>query len=297
MFSSCPQIGRRAFVQNGVIALGAVALSTPEQLFAVDASARLRFALMTDMHFADKPAAGTRYYRDTLSKLSEAARQLAVEKPSFVVELGDFIDAAESVEVEQLYLSTINGEFSKLASDRHYVLGNHCVDTLTKSEFLSGVGQAKSYYSFDRGDFHFVVLDACFCADGRPYGRKVSHWTDANVPDEELKWLAADLAQGGKKTIVFAHQRLDVTNNHGVKNNQQVRGVLEAAGNVLAVFQGHSHANDLKDINGIHYCTLVAMVEGSGVEQNGYSVVDLSPDGTILLSGFRKQASYRWPRS
>ena len=34
---------------------------------------------------------------------------------------------------------TCNREFSAISKDRHYVLGNHCVDTLTKDEFL-GVG-------------------------------------------------------------------------------------------------------------------------------------------------------------
>jgi alkaline phosphatase len=63
---------------------------------------------------------------------------------------------------------------------------------------------------------------------------------------------------------------------------------------VLAVFQGHSHQNDLKDIDGIHYCTLVAMVEGSGLENNGASVLELHDDGMIHVTGFRKQKSYDW---
>ena len=93
---------------------------------------------------------------------------------------------------------------------------------------------------------------------------------------------------------MFAHQRLDVANDYGVKNAAEVRKVLEGSGKVLAVFQGHSHKNDYKEIAGIHYCTLVAMVEGSGAENNGYSTVDLGRDGTIRVTGFRKQADYTW---
>jgi alkaline phosphatase len=93
---------------------------------------------------------------------------------------------------------------------------------------------------------------------------------------------------------VFAHQRLDVENNHGVKNAKAVRKVLEDSGKVLAVFQGHSHQNDYKEIAGIHYCVLKAMVEGSGLENNGYSLMDLSADGAIRLSGFQKQKAYSW---
>jgi len=103
------------------------------------------------------------------------------------------IDAADSVEAEQRYLTTIDREFSAINSDRHYVLGNHCVDTLKKEEFLGWVGQEKSYYSFDRSGVHFVVLDACFRSDGKPYGRKNSVWTDANIPAAEIDWLEADL--------------------------------------------------------------------------------------------------------
>lgn len=287
------QLGRRAFLMHGTLVLSAASLST-STLFANEESHGLRVGLVTDLHHADKPSAGTRHYRETLGKLAEAANQFEKDKVSFVVELGDLIDAADSVETEQIYLKTINREFAAISKDRHFVLGNHCVDTLTKAEFLGGVEQEKSYYSFDRGDVHFIVLDSCFRNDGEPYGRKNSKWNDANIPTTELEWLQADLKATGEKTIVFAHQRLDVSTDHGVKNCPEVRKIFEDSGKVLAVFQGHSHQNDLKDIGGIHYCTLVAMVEGSGVENNGYSVIDIAPDSTIRLTGFRKQKKYEW---
>jgi alkaline phosphatase len=250
--------------------------------------------MVTDLHYADKPPAGSRHYRESLAKLEEAAAQFQKDKPDLVVELGDLIDAAESVEVEKKYLATINKEFAALPGDKHYVLGNHCVTTLMKEEFLEGVGQKKPHYSFDAGSFHFVVLDACYRKDGAPYGRDNFKWNDANIPEEQVDWLRADLKATNGKTIAFAHQRLDVKNDYGVKNAEQVRKVLEESGKVLTVFQGHSHKNDLKDINGIHYCTLVAMVEGSGAENNGFSVMDVFDSGTIRLTGFRKQAKYEW---
>ena len=189
---------------------------------------------------------------------------------------------------------TCNREFSAISKDRHYVLGNHCVDTLTKDEFLGGVEQPKSYYSFDRGGFHFVILDACFRGDGQSYGRKNSKWNDANIPAAEMEWLEADLKSNDKQVIVFAHQRLDVSTDHGVKNCSEVRRILEASGKVRVVFQGHSHQNDLKDITGIHYLTMVAMVEGSGVENNGYSLMEIARSGTISIKGFRKQKTHEW---
>jgi alkaline phosphatase len=290
---SCVRLGRRAFLQQGTLLLtSAVALDG--SLLLADDATKLSVGLITDLHYADKAPAGTRYYRETQRKLSEAGEHFQKSKVDFIVELGDLIDAADSVDTEQRYLNTINRDFASIAKDRHYVLGNHCVDTLTKDEFLGGVEQAKSYYSFERGGIHFVILDACFRSDGQPYGRKNSKWNDANIPAAELEWLTSDLQANDKPVIVFAHQRLDVSNDHGVKNCVAVRRILEASGKVLAVFQGHSHQNDLKDINGIHYATLVAMVEGSGIENNGYSLLDITSTGTLRVQGFRKQKTYDW---
>jgi hypothetical protein len=168
---------------------------------------------------------------------------------------------------------------------------------LTKDEFLNGVGQKQSHYSFDRGGVHFVVLDACFRADGKPYGRKNSKWNDANIPAFQIDWLKVDLKGIDKPVVVFAHQRLDVKNDYGVKNAADVRKVLEGSGRVLAVFQGHSHKNDYKEIAGIHYCTLVGMIEGSGAENNGYSTAAVRADGTLVVTGFRKQKGYEWKRA
>ena len=293
IFDDTIQVGRRAFLKHGTLVLAAASVNSTKAVENKEAQ-NLRVGLITDLHYAEKAPAGTRHYRETLGKLREAAKQFEQDRPAFIVELGDLIDAADSVEVEQSYLKTINREFSTICKERHYVLGNHCVDTLRKEEFLGGVEQEKSYYSFDRDGFHFVVLDSCFRSDGQPYGRKNSEWTDTNIPAAELEWLEGDLKVNDKPVIVFAHQRLDVSNNHGVKNNADVRTIFESSSKVLAVFQGHSHQNDLTEIGGIHYCTLVAMVEGSSAENNGYSLMEIEPNGTIHLTGFRKQKSHKW---
>jgi predicted phosphodiesterase len=307
-------LGRRAFLRSGSLILAAAAgwgsgvraqersrdregANLPNCSPTVAPPPRppvLRVGLVADLHYADKPPAGSRHYHQTPGKLAEAAERFSREQPDFVVELGDFIDAADSVETEQRYLKRINRDFAAVSKDRHYVLGNHCVDTLTKQEFLDGVEQERPHYSFDRGGLHFVVLDSCFREDGEPYGRKNFHWTDANIPAGQIEWLQADLKATDRKAVVLAHQRLDVSNNYSVRNAPDVRRILENAGNVLAVFQGHSHQNDYREIGGIHYCTLVAMVEGSGAENNGYSLMDIHPNGTITLTGFRRQQSHTW---
>lgn len=295
MTNDLTQIGRRAFLQGGSLLMlgGPMTIArAAERQFAV---ADLTVGLVTDLHHADKPTAGSRHYRETLTKLTEAVDRFTTDRPDFVVELGDFIDAADTVDVELGYLRQVSEVFDKIPVPKHYVLGNHCVDTLTKSEFLSGVGAEESYYSFDRGGFHFVVLDSCFRSDGVAYGRKNSTWTDANVPDAELAWLRSDLQANSKPVIVFAHQRLDDAGVHAVRNAAAVRAELESAGQVVAVFQGHSHSNAYQQIGGIHYCTLVAMIEGSGLENSGYSMLHLHADGTLRLNGFRNQADRQWP--
>jgi alkaline phosphatase len=286
-------LGRRAFLKNGALVLAAANASF-SSIFADEQQTKLRIGLVTDLHYADKPPAGSRHYRETLDKLAEAGERFAKESPAFLVELGDFVDAADSVEAELGYLKRINKDFSAICRQRHYVLGNHCVDTLTKREFLDEVEQEQSYYSFDSGNYHFVVLDSCFRSDGEPYGRKNFEWTDPNIPQTEVEWLEADLKATARPTVVFAHQRLDVGKPYGVKNAPEIRKILEGSGRVLAVFQGHSHKNAYSEINGIHYCTLVAMVEGGGSENNGYSLLEIAGNGTIKLSGFRKQSDYDW---
>ena len=287
---------RRAILQSGAIYLvgAGIGACSAANLLADEQKRKVRLGMVTDMHYADKKPAGSRYYRQTLDKLQEAAEQFQLAQPDHIVELGDFIDAADSIETEKEYLKRINRSFQALPGNKHYVLGNHCVHTLTKEEFLDGVGQKRSYYSFDAGGFHFIILDACFRSDGQPYGRKNFQWTDPNIPTDQVEWLQADLEAANGKAIIFVHQRLDVSNNYGVRNAPQVRKVLEQSGKVLAVFQGHSHKNDLKEINGIHYCVHRAMVEGSGEENNGYSTMDVFADGTIRIEGYRKQQNYDW---
>jgi hypothetical protein len=289
------QLGRRAFLKGGTLFLAGSALRPGRLWAAADEKPRLRIGLVTDLHHADKDSRGTRHYRETSAKLAEAARQFDKDKPGLVVELGDLIDSADSVEAEKGYLRQIAKQFAATPGQHHYVLGNHCVYSLTKPEFLDIVGQKASYYSFDASGYHFVILDACFRNDGQPYGRKNFQWTDSNIPPAEAEWLRADLAGTSLKTVVFVHQRLDVGPPMGIQNGPQIRKILEASGKVLAVMQGHHHQNDYKEIGGIHYCTLRAVIEGSGAENNAYAMLDLLPGDILRLAGFRKQKSYRWP--
>ncbi len=279
-------ISRRAFLQQSTLCLAGFS-----SLQAADANAQplLRVGLMTDLHYADKEPTKTRYYREALTKLDEAVEVMNREKPALVVELGDFIDQADSVEKEIEWLRTMESRYARLSMPRHYVLGNHCVGTLTKEEFAANTKASGSFESFEAGGLTFVILDACFRSDGTPYSRKNFDWKDTHVPKAELSWLETQLGKASGPVIVLAHQRLDADKAHAVQNAAEVRSLLEKSGKVLAVFQGHSHKNDYQQIAGIHYTTLVAMVEGSGADNNGYTLLDVLADGSLRLNGFRKQ--------
>ena len=79
-----------------------------------EAKPLLRVGLMTDLHYADKPPTKTRFYREALAKRDEAVEAMNREKPALVIELGDFIDQADSVEKEIEWLKTMESHFARL---------------------------------------------------------------------------------------------------------------------------------------------------------------------------------------
>lgn len=295
---------RRAFCRHGALWMFGVAgvnLNLASGLGAEDsaaASPAVRLGLLADVHFADIPSAMNRYYRDSLVKVRTAVERFNAAKLDDLVFLGDLVDTAWDVKAEIGFVKTIDAELQKFKGDRHYVLGNHCIWSLTKEEFADATGAKIKPYSFDRGGFHFVILDACFRKDGVAYGRKNNDWKDTDIPKDQQEWLAADLAATGKKTIVFVHQRLDVEGDYGVRQQKAVRKILEDSRKVLAVLMGHSHKNDYRQIAGIHYCVLRAVVEGPGDEggqkNNASATLEVFKDGTLKVAGFGQQIDYAW---
>jgi len=291
-------LSRRKFLSTGCAAglcfTACTNSGTENKMNNTPETADISFGLTADLHYADKGKWNTRFYRESDEKLRECIETFNSLKPDFIVELGDFVDKAEK-EIEFEYLRTINGIFNEFEGERHYVLGNHDTGTFSKTEFLSAVGADRSYCSFDLNDYHFIVLDANYNRDGSDYNAGNFNWTETYIPVAEQEWLKNDLeqAQGKKMTIVFVHQNLhDETGDHGVKNAPAVRRILEDAGNVPVVFQGHDHRGGYAEINGIHYVTLRAAVEGSGLKNNAYAMVYVKKNGDIIVKGYGKQGSY-----
>lgn len=286
-------MGRRKFLAYS----GLVSSATILGLNACKDRKSLRFGIVTDTHYADREVAGSRYYRQAKEKLKEFVSLMNEKKVDFVVHLGDFKDQDENpVEENTLqYLRELEAVFQGFDGPTYHVLGNHDMDSISKKQFLENVTNTDiakdlSYYSFDFKDHHFIVLDANYRSDMQSYEKGNFEWTDPNLPEEQLEWLREDLKQNIRPTIVFIHQPLDGDDHYFVKNSPKIRTILEESGQVHAVLQGHMHQERHNHINGIHYCTFLAVVDGDGEENNCYSVAEVQEDG-ILLTGYRRANS------
>jgi predicted phosphodiesterase len=293
---------RRQFVETVMIALGGVSIHS--SLHANKKIKAIRFGMFTDPHYAERPPAINRYYRESLDKVSECVALMNEQKVDFLIELGDLKDQTDTpTERETLaFLATIENKLRQFSGPIFHVLGNHDHDSISKQQFLqnvvnAGFPVAKNYYSFDNSGFHFVVLDSNFTSAGAEYDRGNFDWRDAYIPDDQLNWLKKDLRKHNRPTIIFVHHQLDSVSFevehrvHCPANADAVRTILEKSGNVMAVFQGHYHKGSCNKINNIYYYTLKAVVEGSGPENNNYAIVEVDRDGVIRIKGYRRTES------
>ena len=287
---------RRRFLGiSGITTAGM--LISPELLATGANQPALRFGMISDIHYADREPAGNRFYRQSIPKMKEAIDRLNQEKLDFVIELGDFKDQDTTPNESKTitYLETIETAFQQFNGPTYHVLGNHDMDSLSKQQFLervenTGIPKTASYYSFNKNGFHFIVLDGNYSKDGKSYDHGNFSWDEAIIPNDELDWLKSDLAQNQLPVIVFIHQMLDESKNakQAVQNAPEVRQVLEKSGKVRAVFQGHVHEERYNQINGIHYYSVNAMIDGDGPENSAYMVVDVYNDGSLKIDGFRR---------
>lgn len=258
----------------------------------------LRFGVLTDTHYADRPTAGTRHYADSLQKVDEAIEAFNRAKVDFVIELGDLkdMDAKGTPELTLRYLDSIEQRLRRFDGPLYHVLGNHDMDCITKEEFLahtSNAGRAngRAYYSFEAQGVRCIVLDANFNADMTPYSRGNFDWRVANIPAEQLDWLDGELKRHRRQpTIIFLHQMLDsfsdINKDLCVKNADKAVEIIERHEQVLAVIQGHHHPGHYSHRRGVHYLTLNGMIE-QAAPTNSYAIVEVRPGGDISVDGFK----------
>jgi len=298
-------VTRRDFLKTSAAVFAGLSAGSPFAYAGGTAHKKnLRFGIVTDAHYADTNAKGSRYYRESLAKMTECVTLMNNKNVDFLVELGDFKDQNQPADENSTikYLHTIEKAFQKFDGPRYHVLGNHDMDSISKAQFLNvarstNIAKGSQYYSFETKDIHFIVLDANYRSDASDYDYGNFDWTDANIPREQLDWLSKNLVSTSKPVIVFVHQQLDGQGDHTIRNAASVRHILQQSNKVLAIFQGHNHAGFYSRIEGIHYYTLKAMVEGSGEDNNSYAVIDIQNNLNITVTGYRKALSTELERA
>lgn len=323
-------ISRRDALKMSMAAAGFGMLQMGRPARAAQKSGTLvRAGIVTDMHYTTKEDSDTRRYSAAMKKMRAFADAMAAVKPAFVVELGDFVDTLSPGTDPLKNLAGIEKTFTSISCPHYHVLGNHDFDNLRRDEFLgnisnTGIPQGQTWYSWDAGGVHFVVLDADYTpGEYRPYDMNTPedtfwNWTDTVIPPQELEWLRADLKGTDLPTILFSHQTLDRVDDqdHNIKNASVVRGILEESGRVLAVISGHDHQGGYSNIKGIHYVVLNGNVgvsdyrawavtsSAEGLDEhrdNQFVVLEVSRDDsgtyTLKLDGYGRQPSYVLERS
>lgn len=300
---------RRDFIKHlsgGILLLSAAPVLTSCK--HPGASGTLRFGVVSDAHYADRDMIINRYYRQSIPKMQEAINRFNNSDLDFIIELGDLKDMGPDKDPEEAlrFLDSIEGVLQSFNGPVYHVLGNHDEDCISKTEFLAhitnpGNCNKKTRYSFNVKGFHCIVLDANFNADMTDYERGNFDWTSAWLPEEQLGWLDKELTDNSRKhTLIFIHQMLDrfsdIDKNLCVGNGDEAVAILEKHPQVLAVFQGHHHPGHYSHRNGIHYWTCGGMIESEYPEHNVYAVVEVRPNGDILIEGFRDCKSCELPR-
>ncbi|MCZ4243802.1 calcineurin-like phosphoesterase family protein [Pedobacter punctiformis] len=116
-------------------------------------------------------------------------------------------------------------------------LGNHDQDYRQGGDDTSDrtfqAHYGPTYYSFNRGKAHYVVLD-----DVRYLGNEREY--DGFITQTQLDWLAKDLALVPKDALLIICLHIPVHNQ--VKNNQDFYAVLKDFKNIH-IMSGHTHYN------------------------------------------------------
>lgn len=255
----------------------------------------LTIGWITDVHHG--------YCADADQRLETFIASANQKKPGFIIQGGDFCHpTAEAGK----FMDRWNG----FKGPKYHVLGNHDMDKGTKKQIMDLWGMEKPYYSFDQGDFHFVVMDCNYIlADGKYIDyANANFYIDGSRRDlvhpEQIEWLRADLQKAKKPCVIISHQSFDdVWTGYTVPNKLDVRKVIDEVNaaskspKVIACFCGHHHLDHHMVINGVHYFHINSSsyyYVGDGFGSDGakamyadplFCFVTLDPAGQISIEG------------
>ena len=262
--------------------------------------------LVADAQFADIDAKGTRFYRQSIAKLGAAVEHFNGRDLAFCVHLGDLIDR------EWLSFEEIMRPLARSRHRWHQLLGNHDFDVLDeqKPAVPARLGRERRYSSFDHAGFRFVVLDTNDVSTYAPRAdtperqtaeAEFNRWVTAKVRQAkpwngaigatQLAWLdrtCADARTARLRVILFAHHPVFPDNDHNVWNAAEVLAVLDRHPNVVAWINGHNHAGNFAERNGVPFLTMKGMVETEGT--TAFAAAQLLPD-RMLIAGHGREPS------
>ena len=200
-------------------------------LYAIAEPEEFSFIQVTDIHLIPEAADNLRQFVDAVNSLPEP--------PAFVVATGDLIMAGDRYREPRQLEAAFTDYLALMAAlevPLFNVLGNHdCACALPREHpyWHKGAYRAllgPSWYSFNYGGWHFVVLDT----------NSPSCPTWEAIPQEQLYWLEQDLAVLPPATplVLFSHVPLFLCQNF--------QGLLKAVSGheVKVAAAGHLHATD-----------------------------------------------------
>ena len=267
----------------------------------------LRIGLVADPQYANNPTAGKRHYRESLWKLKEAIVTFNDNDVDFVQNLGDIIDRGW-----ENYDSIIPVyQHLKPGIDNYHLLGNHdyAIDSSHLSNLLETLSMPDFYYSYVKKSWRFIVLDATDYSyfsnalhkhdtnhinsyyestTGKPNNYR---WNSA-MGKKQQNWLKQELQDAeslAQRIIIFSHMPLRPLNSaENLWNNEEIIDIIENSSNVVAFINGHNHAGDYVFKNGIHYITILGMVD---TMINSYGILEIYKN-SLVLRGYGNQNSF-----
>lgn len=262
--------------------------------------------LVTDVQYCDCNPGNTRFYRESIGKLRACVAAFNGMPLDGVLQLGDLVDRnMES-------FTPVLAEFSGLKAPLHHALGNHDFPGgyRNAAEIYARLDAKRGYGDFSHGAWRFIVLDGND-ASFRTHERDTPEWVEAKglydackaagrvnaqdwnggMGEKQLAWLRTvlgDAKAAGQRAVAFSHFPVWPENAHNLWNDTAVIPILEEAGCVAAYINGHNHAGNYAERNGIHYVTLKGMVETA--DTTAYAIAALFPD-RIEIRGVGRETS------
>ncbi|MDD2330498.1 MAG: calcineurin-like phosphoesterase family protein [Bacteroidales bacterium] len=203
--------------------------------------------MLGDMHLANRTS-DLKQFAEFTTDLNSYREQHSGEK-MYAIALGDMtweLYWYKNSYAFPEYLNTVNTQLKDLQI--FHVIGNHDNDYKGTSDFSAEIQFrnliAPTYYSFNIGKVHYVVIDNIDCSN---YDGSESRNYQKSITSEQLNWLAKDLSHVNKSTpvVVATHAQIFYPTTSGFKYDHDVTNTT-ALFNVLAGYEvhfvtGHTH--------------------------------------------------------